>query len=338
MKYCTKCGKALDDNVKFCTNCGEPMPTSAPQPAPQSTPQPNPQATQPVAPPPVDQQVSKPVQPEPLVDNSGNGGKKTVIILAVALACVVVICAVVLVIFATRDSGYSSETEVTTAVETTLVSNVADVGRYRSLMKRFNDAKLKAAKRGVSVKKAKNAAKEALESYKEAIDDRDASLMSDYGDEAEKYVSKLEKAANKAKKKTTVAQAPRVQSQYNVPESQKTNYRVAPTSSVGEYYFDDILDDDADRYAATTLAINEYYARHGCKFVTPALQEYFEHQKWYKNQGKSTSSVSLSGTEAHNATRLQKDRQWYKKNMAGASGQASDFSYSDFVRVAKMVN
>ena len=330
MKYCTKCGKALDDSVKFCTNCGEPAPISEP------TPQPQPQST----PPPTNHQVNRPVEPTPTSGGSGDGnGKKTVIILAVALACVVVICAVVLVAFAMKSDKPEETVAVTENVEATVPNNEADLGRYKSLTERFNDAKLKAAKRGVSVKKQKNAAKEALDQYKTAIDENDSQLMGQYGDEAEKYVSKLEKAANKAKKKKTIdTPAPKVQSQNNVPESEKTNYRVAPTSSVGEYYFDDILDDDVDRYAATTLAINEYYARHGCKFVTPALQKYFNHQKWYTNQGKSTSSVSLSGVEAKNAARLQKDRQWYKKNMAGASGQASDFSYSDYVRVAKMVD
>ena len=319
MKYCTKCGSALEDNVKFCANCGAPAVTNEPQP--------------------MNQQVNGPVQPTSNSGGTGDGGgKRTVIILAVALACVVVICAVVLVAFAMRNSNTEETVTVTENVEATVSNNEADLGRYKSLMQRFNDAKLKAAKRGVSVKKQKNAAKEALDQYKTAIDENDMQLMGQYGNEAEKYVSKLEKAANKAEKKKVDSVPAKVQSRYNVPESEKTDYRVAPTSRVGAYYFDEILDDDVDRYAATTLAINEYYARHGCQFLTPALQEYFEHQRWYTNQGKSTSSVSLTGVEAKNAARLQKDRKWYKKNMAGASGQATDFSYSDYMRVASMVD
>ena len=312
MKYCSKCGKQLEDNAKFCDNCGTPASN-------QNT------------------------------YNSGSGeqdgnGKKTIILLAVALAVVVVICAVVLIVFAMKNSNEET-VEVTTATETVAATqapdNSADNARYKSLLERFNKAKLKAAKKGVKVKKQKNAAKEALDQYKGAIDSNDTTLMSKYADDAEKYVSKLESASNKSKKKVKkgAASVPqqKVRSQYNVPESEKTNYRVAPNSSVGEYYFDDILDDDVDRYAATTLAINEYYARHGCQFQTPALQKYFEHQKWYTNLGKSTASVALTGTEAHNAKRLQKDREWYKKNMSGASGQASDFSYEDYMDIGRAV-
>lgn len=317
MKYCSKCGKQLEDNAKFCDNCGTPA----------STPN-NPSAQK--------------------TYSSGGGeqdgnGKKTIILLAVALAVVVVICAVVLIVFAMKNN--SEETvEVTTAAETVATTqapnNSADNARYKSLLERFNKAKLKAAKRGVKVKKQKNAAKEALDQYRGVIDSNDTTLMSKYADDAEKYVSKLESAANKQKKvKKGTASAPqqKVRSQYNVPESAKTNYRVAPDSAVGEYYFDDILDDDVDRYAATTLAINEYYARHGCQFQTAALQKYFEHQKWYTNLGKSTASVALTGREASNAKRLQKDREWYKKNMAGASGQATDFSYEDYMDIGRAI-
>ncbi len=312
MKYCTKCGKALEDDVKFCANCGHPTSNVANESNGSMAPASN---------------------------GSDNGGnKKTIIILAVALACVVVICAVVLVIFAMKNNETEEVATTSVNAETTLANNENDLGRYNSLTERFNAAKLKAANRGVSVKNQKNAAKEALDQYKTAIDNHDTALMAQYGDEAEKYVSKLEKATNKANKKKDSSSSKTIRSQYNVPESEKTNFRVAPTSRVGAYYFDNILDDDVDRYAATTLAINEYYARHGCQFVTPALQEYFEHQRWYTNLGKATSSVSLSGVEAKNAARLQKDRQWYKKNMAGASGEASDFSYEYYDRVARMVD
>ncbi len=316
MKYCSKCGKQLEDYVKFCNNCGAPVQT-------QNTP-------------PVQNNYS-----------SGGGekdgnGKKTIILLAVALAVVVVVCAVVLIVFVMKNNSEDT-VELTTAndVTTTQAPDLsADNARYNSLLQRYNKAKLKAAKKGVKVKKQKNAAKEALDQYKSAIDNNDTTLLSQYADDAEKYVSKLESAANKQKKPktgTASASSQKVRSQYNVPESEKTNYKVAPNSSVGEYYFDDILDDDVDRYAATTLAINEYYARHGCQFQTPALQKYFEHQKWYTNLGKSTAAVALTGVEAHNAKRLQEDRQWYKKNMAGASGQASDFSYEDYMDIGRRV-
>lgn len=43
--FCTKCGAAVEDGVKFCPNCGQPMEqvAPAPQPEPQPVPQPEPQ-------------------------------------------------------------------------------------------------------------------------------------------------------------------------------------------------------------------------------------------------------------------------------------------------------
>ena len=355
MKYCTKCGKALDDNVKFCTSCGAPAPAAAPNnvdatqpltpppvqqtPPPQPAPQPRPQPTPRPAPQPRPQTPppTPPKSPSSSDYGSGDGGnKKTIVILAVALACVVVICAVVLVIFATKDSDTDNTADLeTTQVETTAYDFEAEQANYESLKQRYNDAKLKAAKKGVGVKKQKNAAKEALDQYKTAIDEEDIGMIPTYADEAEEYVSKLEKAAKKKPKKK---KSTKVASNNPVPESEKTNYSIAPSGSIGEYYFDDYLDDDRDRYCATILAKNEYFAKKGCKFQTPALQNYFNHQKWYTNKGIATTSISLGGTELKNVNRLNDDLEYYKENLSGATGYAKDFSYSDYMDIASRLD
>lgn len=51
VRFCTQCGKAIDNGGKFCTNCGAPVPEEQPiyaQPEPQ--PQPQPVNQQPIGP------------------------------------------------------------------------------------------------------------------------------------------------------------------------------------------------------------------------------------------------------------------------------------------------
>lgn len=300
MKYCSKCGKELADNAVFCPNCGNSMNQTSGQ--------------------------------------NGNDNKKMVVLLATILAVVVVICAVVLVIFVVKNTQNKNDTTTQeTAVTITTTASMHDIEeeRYRSLKQRFNEAKLKAANNGTNVKKEKNAAQEALDQYEDAIEHNDTALMTQYGDEAERYVSKLESATNKSKK--VKHKNNKVETQYNVPEYEKVDFHVAPKGYIDAYYFDNLLDDDVDRYAATSLAINEYFAKKGCRFKTKALQEYFEHQRWYVNKGMSTDSVKLIGEEKHNVSRLQKDRNWYKKHLYGASGNAKDFTFGEYMAVAKMI-
>ena len=91
-----------------------------------------------------------------------------------------------------------------------------------------------------------------------------------------------------------------------------------------------------DALIATILAINEYYAREGCKFKTPQLQRYFNKQKWYKNEGKVAEDKYLSGTTYKNAQMFDSDRSYYKEAL-GVKGLAENYSYDDFVRIAKKV-
>lgn len=300
MKYCSKCGTEVSDDTRYCPKCGEMIQTTG---------------------------------------NQGNGynndgNKKLLIVLASVFAVVVVVCIAVVLIIVTRDNQHGSIDTASTIVAngSTASSYTTEESRYKSLKQRFNAAKLKAANNGVKVNKEKNAAKEALDQYEDAIDDNDASLMAQYGNEAEKYVSQLESATNKAKKTKKKSK-----NEYNIPESEKTNYVVDPSFRVDRFYFDNLVSLDRDRYGATVLAINEYYARKGCKFKTDSLQEYFEHQRWYENKGKSTTNVSLSSLEKHNIKMFQEDREWYKRNLSGATANASDFSCQEFLDIAEMV-
>ena len=120
-------------------------------------------------------------------------------------------------------------------------------------------------------------------------------------------------------------------------DSNEDGYRVAPEESIGEDYFYSDFDNDEDRLCATVLAINEYFAREGCKFKTPQLQEYFDEQSWYENKGKTADESVLSGTAKKNVEKLYKDRDYYKKKL-GVSGLASTYSYDDFVEIAESLN
>lgn len=120
--------------------------------------------------------------------------------------------------------------------------------------------------------------------------------------------------------------------------SSSNDYNVAPTYSVSEdFYFENEYGlNQEDALIATILAINEYYARAGCKFKTPQLQRYFNNQKWYKNKGKVAEDKYLSGTAYKNAQLFDSDRSYYKDEL-GVKGLAENYSYKDFVRIAKKV-
>ena len=192
MKYCKKCGRELDDRATFCPSCGT--------------------------------QVSKRTN-----QGGGNDNKKIIIILAAVLAAIVIICATVIVIFATKNSSKEEvTTQVTTAATTTANPNISDKNRLNSLYERYGDANVKAEKKGVNVKKEKKVAKASLERYKTAIENNDTSVLGEYGQAAEKAVSKLESATNKTKK---IKKKNRIRAN-SIPESEKTDYSLRPTHAL----------------------------------------------------------------------------------------------------------
>ena len=246
----------------------------------------------------------------------------------VALAVIAITVSIIVVfVSSNKKNSNSSSSASATAVVTSAPNQ--ELENYKALKRRFNAAKLKAAENNLKVKADKKAAAEALDQYKEAIEDNDTAMITKYNSEAEKYISNIEAKTDKSK---TVSQE---KTNNTKTKKGKTNYKIAPKQKIKKYYFDNLLDNDRERYVATCLAINEYYAMKGCNFKTPALQKYFNKQKWYKNQKKNATTLKLHGVEENNVDRLKKDREWYNKNMYGASGNATDFTLNELLNVAE---
>lgn len=303
MRYCSKCGKPLEGQERFCANCGASV---EPQMAQNNYPQ---------------------------GGSPDNGSKKMITILAVVLGVVVIICATVLVAFSMNNKN---DLEETVAVESSSVDpNITDEARYLSLKSRFDDAKLKAAKRNINVKKEIGVAEAALNQYDGAIKDNNTALLAEYAAEAEKDVSALESASNKAKKSKK-----KVVVKNTVPEYEKINVQLAPDDRIEadksfpypERMFNLISDDD--NYGALLIAKNEYYARKGCHFKTKSLQDYFNHQKWYVNEGKDPNDNYLTSTERHNVKVLNKEKTHYKY-LSRYTGWAKDFSCPEYLDIAR---
>lgn len=101
MKYCRKCGKALNDNVKFCTQCGAPTPPRVTADIP-STVYPTPVTPEPVNPAPVNPVPVDPVPIDPMpidpvpvyeAPKKKKSGGKGLLITLLALAIVVILAA-----------------------------------------------------------------------------------------------------------------------------------------------------------------------------------------------------------------------------------------------------
>ena len=80
-----------------------------------------------------------------------------------------------------------------------------------------------------------------------------------------------EEAARKAEEEaaaTAAAQRPTpTDSSYILPESSSRNYSYEELNQLDDY--------------TLQMAINEIYARHGRRFSTPSMQEYFDNKTWY---------------------------------------------------------
>lgn len=99
-KFCSNCGRPLDENVRFCGSCGTPIPVQ--QTPVQPEPQPQPQY---VPPQPQPQYVQTPPPPQPPKKKSKTAG------IAIAISAVVIIAAVLLTLFLTGTIGGKKDKE-----------------------------------------------------------------------------------------------------------------------------------------------------------------------------------------------------------------------------------
>ncbi len=96
-----------------------------------------------------------------------------------------------------------------------------------------------------------------------------------------------------------------------------------PPSSGGEYFFQDsdsryLTDEELSGYSAEDLELakNEIYARHGRKFVTDRIADYFEGKSWYQGTVDAETFDAMSPESVFNEYELAniaKIVEWEKK-------------------------
>lgn len=95
------------------------------------------------------------------------------------------------------------------------------------------------------------------------------------------------------------------------------------SSSSGEYFFQDsdsryLTDEELSRYSAEDLELakNEIYARHGRKFVTDRIADYFAGKSWYQGTIDAETFDAMSPESVFNEYELaniEKIVEWEKK-------------------------
>lgn len=103
-----------------------------------------------------------------------------------------------------------------------------------------------------------------------------------------------------------------------VPEEPKEDVQDAPMQN-GEYFFADsnsryLTDEDMAQYSSDQLMLakNEIYARHGRKFVTDYIADYFGGKSWYQGQidPESFDAQADSIFNEYELANIQKIAQW----------------------------
>ena len=127
----------------------------------------------------------------------------------------------------------------------------------------------------------------------------------------------------------------------DINNSSGVSYRIAPVSEedaecFGKAVYNGSLT-DREALCATVLAECEYYAKKGCAFRTPSLQKYFNKQKWYRNNGYGLSATNLTKEENKNIQDINDWRSYYRENLKGVTGKASDYTTEDYFEVARKV-
>lgn len=103
-------------------------------------------------------------------------------------------------------------------------------------------------------------------------------------------------------------------SSYILPDSDKTRLSYNDLAQLSE--------------SELELAQNEIYARHGKKFSTDYIQEYFDNQSWYNGtiEPEDFNNNTLSKIEQDNIDMIED----YKDSLRGATSDSNRISFGDF--------
>lgn len=302
MKKCPKCGLVSPDSTKFCPSCGEPLPENIIEPinpdyvgAPVNTPYP---ANGTIPPP-------RPIK-----------AKNNTLLIIVCAAAAVIICGLLLYIFAGEKEKESAEEQNIENVEgapediaenTAQDANNLDENQYDWLSDRLVTAADLQGKTAGDLRLMRNAIF-ARHGYKFKSDDL-TEYFNNFSWYNPLYRDVNDRLSNIEKKNIDF-----------ISKYEGNGSSPSKSASVGESKNIGVVNDYSDivcyqrltpaeleGLSKSQLRImrNTIYARHGRKFKSADLRNYFNNFSWYHGVYDEISPNSLSATEKHNIDLIQ---------------------------------
>jgi hypothetical protein len=258
MRHCIYCGMPIDEDDRFCVRCGKEQPAAAARSA-AAVKTGRPTGKTEAAGRTAAGAASGRTAPGGAAaagsrhryDRRSDGEKK--IVIALALLCLVLAGVMGALLLVPRKNADRE--------------NAADAAAPAPSVTEVSEAEKEAEAAAEEARKAEEEA--ARKAEEEAARKAEEEAARKAEEEAARKAE--EEAARKAQEEAAAAAAAQrpapTDSSYILPESSSRNYSYEELNQ---------LDDNT-----LQMAINEIYARHGRRFSTPSLQEYFDNKTWY---------------------------------------------------------
>ena len=258
MRHCIYCGMPIDEDDRFCVRCGREQPAAAARSAAAvkaGRPTGKTEAAGRTAAGAASGRTAPggaaAAENRHRYDRRSDGEKK--IVIALALLCLVLAGVMGALLLVPRKNADRE--------------NAADAAAPAPSVTEVSEAEKEAEAAAEEARKAEEEA--ARKAEEEAARKAEEEAARKAEEEAARKAE--EEAARKAEEEAAAAAAAQrpapTDSSYILPESSSRNYSYEELNQ---------LDDNT-----LQMAINEIYARHGRRFSTPSLQEYFDNKTWY---------------------------------------------------------
>ena len=275
MRHCIYCGMPIDEDDRFCVRCGKEQPAApadAEQPAAAARSAAAVKAGRPTGKTEAAGRTAAgaasgrtapggaaAAESRHRYDRRSDGEKK--IVIALALLCLVLAGVMGALLLVPRKNADRE--------------NAADAAAPAPSVTEVSEAEKEAEAAAEEARKAEEEAarKAEEEAARKAEEEAARKAEEEAARKAEEEAARKaeEEAARKAEEEAAAAAAAQrpapTDSSYILPESSSRNYSYEELNQ---------LDDNT-----LQMAINEIYARHGRRFSTPSLQEYFDNKTWY---------------------------------------------------------
>ena len=262
MRHCIYCGMPIEEDDRFCVRCGKEQPDSSVEGVSAGVAASGEKAAGGTAP----GAASGRTMPGGgaargrHTNNRRSSGEKKIVI-ALVLLCLALAGVMGALLLFPRKNAYS-ESAAGTAAPAPSVTEVSEAEKEaEAAAEEARKAEEEAAR-----KAEEEAARKAEEEAARKAEEEAARKA-----EEEAARKAEEEAARKAEEEAAAAAAAQrptpTDSSYILPESSSRNYSYEELNQLDDY--------------TLQMAINEIYARHGRRFSTPSLQEYFDNKTWY---------------------------------------------------------